>query len=78
VATVVMPWLVNLDRSDPAPFWRRGVPAMMLTTTAPFRNRHYHREGDRPENLDYPRLTAVAVAVAVLAATWAEGADSRT
>ena len=70
IATLVMPWLVNLDRSDHSPFWRQGVPAMMMTTTAPFRNRHYHRQGDRPENLDYPRLTAVATTVAAVAATW--------
>ncbi|HEX2809777.1 MAG TPA: M28 family peptidase [Kineosporiaceae bacterium] len=69
-ATLALPWLANLDRSDHSPFWRRGVPAMMVTTTAPFRNRHYHREGDRPETLDYPRLTAVATAVAAMAATW--------
>ncbi|HEY6795408.1 MAG TPA: M28 family peptidase [Kineosporiaceae bacterium] len=69
-ATVAMPWLLNLDRSDHSSFWHRGVPAMMLTTTAPFRNAHYHRDGDRPENLDYPRLTAVAASVAALAASW--------
>jgi hypothetical protein len=70
VATIVMPWLAGLDRSDHSPFWRQGIPAMMLTTTAPFRNRHYHQPGDRPENLDYLRLTAVAATVAALAATW--------
>jgi Zn-dependent M28 family amino/carboxypeptidase len=70
VATLAMPWLANLDRSDHSPFWHQGIPAMMLTTTAPFRNRHYHRPGDRPENLDYPRLTAVATTVAALVAIW--------
>jgi hypothetical protein len=66
--TGLFPLLANLDRSDHAPFWNRGVPAMMLTTTAPFRNRHYHREGDRPEEVDCPRVTALAVAVAATVA----------
>ncbi|HEX2809366.1 MAG TPA: M28 family peptidase [Kineosporiaceae bacterium] len=78
VATFAMPWLANLDRSDHSPFWRQGIPAMMVTTTAPFRNRHYHRQGDRPENLDYPRLTAVATTVAALAATWCASASPQS
>jgi hypothetical protein len=70
LVTALIPVLANLDRSDHAPFWNRGVPALMLTTTAPFRNRHYHQAGDVLENVDHPRLTAVAVAVAAAAATW--------
>jgi hypothetical protein len=70
LVTWLFPLLANLDRSDHAPFWNRGVPAMLVTTTAPFRNQHYHLDGDRPENLDYPRLTAVAAVVAATAATW--------
>ncbi|HST81541.1 MAG TPA: M28 family peptidase [Kineosporiaceae bacterium] len=69
LATVFVPLLANFDRSDHAPFWNRGIPAVMLTTTAPFRNRHYHLEGDRPEELDYPRLTALAAMVSAAAAT---------
>jgi hypothetical protein len=68
-ATLGFPLLAHLDRSDHAPFWHRGVPALMLTTTAPFRNRHYHRAGDRPETLDYPRLTTLTIAVAAAVAT---------
>lgn len=65
--TALFPLLAHLDRSDHAPFWNRGVPALMLTTTASFRNPRYHRDSDRPEEIDYPRLTAVAVAVAAAA-----------
>ncbi len=36
----------DLYRSDHAPFWRRGFPAVMLTDTANFRNRHYHVASD--------------------------------
>ena len=68
LVTWFLPLLAHLDRSDHAPFWSRGVPSMMLTTTASFRNRHYHLAGDVPDNVDYPRVTAVAVAVAAAAA----------
>lgn len=68
--TRAAPMLGTLDRSDHAPFWQRGVPAMMITTTALFRNAHYHQPGDLPERLDYPRITALAVAVAATAASW--------
>ena len=65
LATALFPPLSNLDRSDHAPFWHRGVPAMMLTTTAPFRNPRYHGDGDRPAHVDHERVTALAVALAV-------------
>ncbi len=32
----------DLRRSDHAPFWDEGLPAMMLTDTANFRNPYYH------------------------------------
>jgi Peptidase family M28 len=65
--TALLPPLANLDRSDHAPFWNRGVPAVLVTTTATFRNREYHRPGDRPDRIDFVRLTAVAAAVAATA-----------
>jgi hypothetical protein len=43
-------------RSDHAPFWRQGVPALFLTDTANFRNPNYHRSTDLPETLDYDFL----------------------
>ena len=39
--------------SDHAAFWDAGIPALMVTDTAYFRNPHYHGPGDRPETLDY-------------------------
>ena len=48
-----------LRRSDHAPFWRVGVPALQWTDTAEFRNPHYHGAGDTPETLDYEFLAAV-------------------
>lgn len=62
----------HLGRSDHAPFWNRGVPALMLTDTANFRNPHYHRSTDVPGTLDYERLAAVTAATAVTAVSWPE------
>jgi hypothetical protein len=39
-------------RSDHAPFWSRGFPAVMLTDTANFRSPHYHQPTDTIETVD--------------------------
>jgi Peptidase family M28 len=67
---LAVPALYHLGRSDHVPFWYRGIPALLVTGTADFRNRHYHRATDTPDTLDYPRLAAVAVATAVTVARW--------
>ncbi len=41
--------------SDHWSFWQIGVPAVMITDTAPFRDEHYHKPSDTPERLDYAR-----------------------
>jgi len=47
-------WVLYDTRlSDHAPFWDEGLPAVMVTDTAYFRNRNYHGAGDRAETLDY-------------------------
>jgi hypothetical protein len=51
--------LPPLLRSDHAPFWAAGVPALMWTDTSEFRNPHYHQPSDLPETLDYAFLAAV-------------------
>ncbi len=50
----------NVLRSDHAPFWKAGIPALMWTDTAEFRNPHYHRESDTPDTLDYAFMAEVA------------------
>jgi hypothetical protein len=60
-----------LLRSDNGPFWLRGIPAVMLTDSANYRNPHYHQTTDTPDTLD-PRFLAqtarlVAATVAMLA-----------
>jgi Zn-dependent M28 family amino/carboxypeptidase len=46
-------FLPVLRRSDHAPFWRAGIPALQWTDTAEFRNPYYHGPADTPETLDY-------------------------
>ena len=58
-----------LNRSDHAPFWAKGVRALMWTDTAEFRNPHYHRPTDTPETLDAGFLADVARLLFAVAAT---------
>ena len=46
-------------RSDHAPFWYAGIPALMWTDTAEFRNPNYHQPTDTPETLDYDFMVEV-------------------
>ena len=63
----------GLRRSDHAPFWVEGFPAIQLTDTADFRNPHYHCGGgaDIIADIDVEfatqniRATAAAVALAL-------------
>ena len=50
----------HVFRSDHAPFWEAGIPALMWTDTAEFRNPNYHGPADTPETLDYEFLAGVA------------------
>jgi len=45
--------------SDHWAFWQCGYNAIMVTDTATFRNPNYHTAGDRPETLDYDRMSRV-------------------
>ncbi|MFT4533843.1 MAG: hypothetical protein ACJA1A_002105 [Saprospiraceae bacterium] len=58
----------DLLRSDHAPFWAQGLPAVMLTDASEFRNPNYHTELDVIDSLDMNFLTNnVKAAVAYLA-----------
>jgi hypothetical protein len=48
--------LQGVSWSDHRSFWDVGVPALMVTDTAPFRDPHYYRASDTPERLDYDRI----------------------
>ena len=52
--------LPDTRRSDHTAFWEQGIPAVMVTDTANFRNPHYHRSTDTVDTLNLTFLAAVA------------------
>jgi hypothetical protein len=42
----------DVVRSDHAPFWKKGIGAVLVTDTANFRNPHYHQASDTFDKLD--------------------------
>jgi Zn-dependent M28 family amino/carboxypeptidase len=50
----------HVFRSDHDPFWRKGIPALMWTDTAEFRNPNYHQPTDTPDTLDYGFMVEVS------------------
>ncbi len=48
-----------LHRSDHSSYIDGGIPALMLTDTAEFRNHTYHTEKDTPEKLNYTEMAKV-------------------
>jgi hypothetical protein len=47
--------------SDQWSFWRSGYPAIMITDTAPYRYRHYHKASDTADKLTYDQYTRVVL-----------------
>ena len=62
----------DLMRSDHAPFWIAGHPALMLTDGANFRNPHYHSSSDKIETLNFNFMTNVVKATVATIAKLAE------
>lgn len=62
----------DLRRSDHAPFWDAGLPALMLTDGSNFRNPNYHTANDVVGTLHMPFLTNVTKATLAAAALLAE------
>lgn len=60
--------LADTRRSDHAPYWDAGVPAVFLTDTANFRNPHYHQPTDTLETVDEALVAAVTRATAAAVA----------
>lgn len=56
-------WIPGVGSSDHEPFWQEGYPGLMITTTAPFRNPHYHKKSDLPENVDFEKMAVVVAGV---------------
>ena len=49
----------GIDWSDHWSFEQNGIPALMVTDTAPFRYPHYHSTADTPDKVGYDRLARV-------------------
>lgn len=52
-------FIPSLSFSDHWSFWEEGFPAVMITDTSFYRNKHYHLESDLPATLDYKRMALV-------------------
>jgi Zn-dependent M28 family amino/carboxypeptidase len=62
----------DLGRSDHAPFWIAGKPAIMLTDGAEFRNPNYHSPGDTISTINFTFMTNVVKGTVVTLAELAE------
>ncbi len=56
-------WIPGVDWSDHWSFWREGIPAIMITDTAPYRYPYYHTPQDTPDRVIYEQLTRVTEAL---------------
>jgi Zn-dependent M28 family amino/carboxypeptidase len=57
-------WVLPATRlSDHASFWDRGIPAVMVSDTAFFRNPNYHLASDTPDTLDYAFMTELVASL---------------
>jgi hypothetical protein len=72
----------DLRRSDHAPFWDKGIKALMLTDGANFRNQNYHEASDKISTINKAFMCNVVKATIATAATLAEldhsGSASKT
>jgi hypothetical protein len=48
-----------VDFSDHLNYWRFDIPAIMITDTAFFRNKHYHTPEDTVEKLNLNKMADV-------------------
>ncbi|TFH00480.1 MAG: M28 family peptidase [Candidatus Thorarchaeota archaeon] len=57
----------DILRSDHGPFWREGIPALLITDTANFRYPFYHTPADTIDKLDFDFLSKICKAVVATA-----------
>jgi hypothetical protein len=63
IGGVAHAFIKGIAWSDHASFDEQDVPALMITDTALFRYRHYHRPSDTPDKVDYGRLARITKGV---------------
>ena len=64
-------FIPGIDWSDHWSFEQVGIPALMITDTAPFRYPHYHTAADSPDKVDYDRLARVISGLEQVIRGWA-------
>jgi peptidase M28-like protein len=69
---------LGVKSSDHWSFWKHGIPAVMITDTAPLRYSHYHRPTDTPDKICYPFFRDVVEALQALASQSALGSAPLT
>ena len=65
-------FIQGIDWSDHWSFGQVGIPAAMVTDTAPFRYPYYHTSQDTPDKVDYARLARVVDGLERMIRSWAE------
>jgi hypothetical protein len=63
----------GIDWSDHWSFGQVGVPALMVTDTAPFRYPWYHGAQDTSDKVDYQRLARIVSGLSIVVGRWARG-----
>jgi hypothetical protein len=63
-------FIQGIEWSDHWAFGQRGIPALMITDTAPFRYPHYHSIQDTPDKIDYDRLARVVGGIERVIRNW--------
>jgi hypothetical protein len=57
----------GIGNSDHDAYWRAGIPAVMVTDTAWYRNPRYHQPTDTPDTLNYDKMALITDGVAAAA-----------
>jgi hypothetical protein len=64
-------FMPGIDWSDHWSCEQVGIPALMITDTAPFRYPHYHTPADTPDKVDYDRLARIVSGLERVIRDWA-------
>ncbi len=56
-------FVAGIDFSDHLNYWKFGIPGVMITDTAFYRNPNYHKSSDTYHTLDYQKMASVVDSV---------------
>ena len=65
-------FIPGIDWSDHWSFEQVGIPALMITDTAPYRYPHYHTAEDTPDKVDHEKLARITLGLAAVVGSWAD------